>query len=555
MLDHLSYQLRLIDKATADTLRIQCMDEKSPIYGSIEEISLGYNGAHSAIGAARQLIEGFYTPGCAYEGNIELIRRAILAMQFVLSMQHEDGTFDLLQTNFHDGAETAFTVQTFAPTYFLMKSRMGDTAEEKELDALSMRYINQSATGMINSGFHTPNHRWVISAALGMCYRLTGREDCLAHIHKFLNEGMDCDEEGEFTERSAGTYNIICDRALITMARMLDMPELYDHVTRNLNMVLKYFEPDHTVNTLNSTRQDVGTAPDWSIYYACYLYMALETGNQEFAYIADAMLAQAARPLEYDDAHAVPRFDYLPWLLMDEKLQNALKTIEPKKPEHNYVKHFVKSGIVRARKDDFTMTLIKERPMFCKIQYGTHEVYLRLAGCFYAKGQFCAQSLTPTDDGFEMKSHVRWGYKRPLEEKPETSDWRKMDHSKRADVNMQDFDFILHVKMLDTGIALDIDYQGVECVPTKLEIMLEPKGRYITDSMEMRARGGDYIYQKCDTATYQYPDYHTFTISGGYHEHYYGQNMRGTLQGDDKSVFVALTANTPVKQHVELTFA
>ena len=130
-----------------------------------------------------------------------------------------------------------------------------------------------------------------------------------------------------------------------------------------------------------------------------------------------------------------------------------------------------------------------------------------------------------------------------------------MDHSKRADVNMQDFDFILHVKMLDTGIALDIDYQGVECVPTKLEIMLEPKGRYITDSMEMRARGGDYIYQKCDTATYQYADYHTFTIKGGYHEHYYGQNMRGTLQGDDKSVFVALTANTPVKQHVELTFA
>lgn len=555
MLDHLSYQIRAINHATTEILRIQCMDEKSPIYGSVEEIGLGYNGAHSAISAARQLMEGYYVPGCVYEGDGELLRRAALAMEFALSMQHEDGTFDLLQTNFHDGAETAFTVQTFAPTFILMTQRMGDTPEEKRLYELGMRYIQQAATGMINSGFHTPNHRWVISAALGMCYRLTGREDCLAHIRKFLNEGMDCDEEGEFTERSAGTYNIICDRSLILMARTLDMPELYAHVTRNLNMVIKYFEPDNTVNTLNSTRQDVGTAPSWNIYYGCYLYMALKTGNPEFAYIADAMLAEQVGPLEYADAHAIPRFDFIPWFLMDEQMQRTLKTLVPQKPCLDYVKHFEKSGIVRARKGDFTLTLIKDRPMFAKLQYGKHEAYLRLAGCFYACGQFCAQSITPTAEGFEMKYHARWGYKRPLEEKPETSDWRKMDHSKRAEVNMQDYDFTLHIRMKDTGVVLDIDYSGVECVPTKLELLLEPTGLYITDSMEMRTRGGDYVYQKCDTSTYQYTDYHTLTVTGGYNEHYYGQNMRNTLPGNDKSFFIAFTAYTPVKQHVELTFA
>ena len=46
---------------------------------------------------------------------------------------------------------------------------------------------------------------------------------------------------------------------LIVMAEYLDMPELLEHVRRNLNMIEAYFEPDMSVFTGNSTRQDNGT--------------------------------------------------------------------------------------------------------------------------------------------------------------------------------------------------------------------------------------------------------------------------------------------------------
>ncbi len=71
------------------------------------------------------------------------------------------------------------------------------------------------------------------------------------------------------------------------------MTELYEYVERNLRMIYKYIEPDMTINTINSTRQDVGTAPDWRIYFSTYLYMALQTGDKEFRWIADRMLEQS----------------------------------------------------------------------------------------------------------------------------------------------------------------------------------------------------------------------------------------------------------------------
>ena len=152
------------------------------------------------------------------------------------------------------------------------------------------RFLNKAADGIIQGGFHTPNHRWVISAAMASLARLIERPECLDYMKLFLNEGIDCDAEGEFTERSAGVYNIVCDKSLFVLANERYMPELYGHITRNLNMVMQYFEPDGHINTMNSTRQDKGMSPEADIYYDCFLAMALKTRDAGFAYMADRML-------------------------------------------------------------------------------------------------------------------------------------------------------------------------------------------------------------------------------------------------------------------------
>jgi len=556
-MNHLMYHYKALDGAVAEVLRRQCMDETSAIYGAIEQLDKGYTGGHSAIGAARQLIDGYYTPECAYYHERQLLERAAAAIDFAASMQHEDGTLDLFETNFHDGAETAFIIQNIGPSYIMMRERMGDTPEEQILDQKLMAFVHNCADGILNGGFHTPNHRWVLSAALALCYKLTGREECMVRVRQFLDEGIDCDEEGEYTERSAGVYNIVCDRALITLAKYCGMTELYDHVTRNLNMVMKYFEPDRTINTLNSTRQDVGTAPDWRIYYGCYYYMALQTGNAEFKWIADTMLAQTmgAYAMLCATTPPIPYFEYLPFLAFDPELMAKAETMTASaEPDLNYVKLFEKSGIVRARKGDFSMTLVKERPIFAMLQYKNHVAYLRLAGSFYAKGQFAAQTLEETESGFLMTYKMRWGYKGVMPTKPSTSVWADMDHSLRPDIHMQDYILKVHVTFCENSAEFEIVSEGVECVPTKLEIMLAPGGNYVTDSVEINARGGEYFYQKSDKSEYRYSDHHKLCISGGYHKDSYGEAMRGTLMRDDQSVFIAMTQATPVKEKVTLTF-
>ena len=129
-----------------------------------------------------------------------------------------------------------------------------------------------------------------------------------------------------------------------------------------------------------------------------------------------------------------------------------------------------------------------------------------------------------------------------------------MDHSKRPDVMMQDFVFNVHVRLLENGASFHVTTEGVECVLTKFEILLQPGARYATGDMEMRAHGGDYVYQKGDAAFYQYADHTKLRIEGGCWKHSFGEKMRNSLQGDEKSFFVAMTAQTPMDETFTLRF-
>ena len=554
MLDHYAFQLKVLENMVQESLRAQCMEEGSPFYGALEETAQGVTGPHASIGLARRLVEGYCVPGSTFRGQELLLNRAILAMEYALSRVHEDGTIDLVTTNFHDASETAFAVQTAAPALMTLREFGQGAAQEARLEALLYRFIERSAEGLLAGGFHTPNHRWVHASALALCGRLTGREDCLQKMRAFLAEGIDCDEEGEYTERSTGVYNIVCDRSFILLAETLGMEALLSHVARNLSMVEMYFEPDHTVNTLNSTRQDAGTAPDWRIYYSCYLYMALRTGRADFAWIADEMLRQSDHEPLFHEQGCGPYYDYMFYLIRSPEALARMGEIGATPPPARFDKHFAGSGIVRARRDDLSLTLVKDQPLFAMLKFGAHALWLRLAGCFYARGQFEAQSIEDLPEGWRLRFDVRWGYKGPLPEPQETSDWRGMDHSRRPDVFMQDFGFEVEARLREGEASFAVVSRGQAEVPVKLELLMEPGGRFVTGDVALRARPGDYVYQKCGASTYQYMDRHAVAIEGGFHGHEFGENMRGALPGDEKHFFVAMTGFTPLREQVTLRF-
>lgn len=554
MHNHYLLQVKMTDRSVKNFLANQCMDEGSELYGITPSHGLGYVSAEQGIGSAASLTMAYYTPESEYYRNDLLLERAMLSLKNAMALQHEDGSIDLPQTNFSCAATMAFTLFHFGPAMKLMKHSIRHTGIEEEAYALYTEFLNRAADGMLCGGFHTPNHRWVISGALSYCYNLLGRKDCLDEINRYLSEGMDCDEEGEYTERSAGTYNIICNNALIVLAQELNMPELLDHVKRNLRMVIKYIEPDNLINTLNSTRQDVGTAPNRMQYYSNFVNMAVLTGDQEFVWMADDMAKDIEALISLNQPHNTPYCVYQEFIIRPE-LMERMAALEGVKPNLNYDKFFKESGVVRWRKDDVAVTLIKDRPLFAKLQWGNHTIHLRLAGSFYARAQFRAQEITPIENGYRMTFHDRWVYKRPLSEKPASPVWREMDHSKREQAMMKDFDLCVEVRFTgDRTVEITSSASGCERVPTKFEIMLQPDGRYIKDDMEIRMHGGDYMYQKKGEATYCFNDNRSVRIDGGFFDHYYGEHMRGTLPVDSSSAFVVMTAYSPFTQKVTFEF-
>ena len=555
---HLEYQIKLLNLGMDRTIASQCENEDSPLYGAGISPLRTYYGGESGAGLAREFLLGYYAPGSKHYRDEMLLERCGRALDFASRMQKSDGTFDLLETNFHDGAQTSFIVTLLAPAVLLMRAKSEHTPKEDALYRKLLTFLDHCADGMVNGGFHTPNHRWVMASALSMCYSLLSRKDCLDKMNKLLGEGIDQDEDGEFTERSSGTYSIICDRAFIILGEVMGMKEMPGIAAKNLRMILKFVEPDLTINTMNSTRQDAGTMPDWRIYYGLYLFMALRTGDPVFRFVADAMLDQSASRLSEAGIEAgvglAPYFEYLPFALMDENLQKDWDAADTERPVMDYTKLFTHSGILRHRRGLFSLTLVKNNPNFALLKYGRHDVFLRLCGTFYAQGQFVAEEMNFDGDTAYLTYRRRWGYKGPLPERQETSDWRKMDHSKRPDVMMQDFVFRVSVKILESGAEIHVLTEGVESVLTKFEVIAEAGQSYVTDGVFLRTKKGDYVIQSAPEAEYRCNDGATLFIRGGIRKHTHAENMRGSVPADGGRFTVAMTADTPMDSTFTLEF-
>jgi hypothetical protein len=552
MLNHFTTNIPIMDAGIERLLEIQCTDPLSPLYGTVADFNKGFSEASTGICAA--YITAYYTPQSTYYLNPLLLERAVLAIKYQLAHQHEDGTIDLLETNFHDSTMNGFAIHSLGPAYKILKEFSQHTDLEDELDKLLYQFTKASGDAMVNCGFHTPNHRWVVSGALALCYNLIGDPSYLDHIHKFLNEGIDCDENGEYTERSAGTYNIICNRSLIFLADELNMPELYDHITRNLYMVMKYLEPNETVCTMNSTRQDVGTDPSWSIYYENYLYMAIKTQNPEFAWMADQMQKQNLGRWASNPSTATGYTSYFYKFLLEPDFIQQMIDTPIKEPNFTYEQHFVDSGIVRKRTGDYSLTLIQDQPIFAKLQYRDHKLFFRFAGSFFGqRGQFRAQEIIPLKDGYRLHYHAQQGYIRPFEEKPPTAKWREMDHSKRERVCVQHFDVNIDFRFSNTTLTVDLHTAGCENVPVKLELLLPSGGIYSTNDTVLFGKPSDYVFLKQGSCEYKFQDHRKFRIHGGFYKHHYGSTMRGSLGTDANLFTIVMTGFTPIQQQLTIT--
>ena len=85
-----------------------------------------------------------------------------------------------------------------------MAGEGGLTLQEQNILEKVEHIVRRGAYGILEGGFHTPNHRWAIASVLMACGRLFDCKEMEQAAFSYLNEGIDCNEDGEFAEKSAG---------------------------------------------------------------------------------------------------------------------------------------------------------------------------------------------------------------------------------------------------------------------------------------------------------------------------------------------------------------
>jgi hypothetical protein len=543
--DHYACILEASVRRARGILRNQITDSSSLEFGGFLNYQDGLAHPGSGPGSLLTLVPAFVHRDSELRGDEDLRQRIRMVFDYCDRIQREDGTFDLLTTNFYSSPDNGFIMHNLARTWRLLEAAEAtacpDCAKIKER---LYKLIERTAAGMIRGGFHTPNHRWVIAAALALSHNITGKAELKTVADQYLAEGIDCDEDGEYTERSSGIYNAVNDNALIILAEELERPELLVPVVRNLEMMFTYFEPDGSVFTWNSTRQD--NASDQSnrvfpiAYYHIYLMMLRKTGDPRYAWMAESIFKKTGSG---EPPSAL-------WLYMtDPDLQTLESPAEP--PATDYEKLFVNSGIARIRKGDLGITLMENSSSFLFLSTPALNLRMKMCASFFGKAQVIPQHLRRVGEGYQLVFKTTGDYRLPLDPPPETSDWRSMDHSRREHVRVLDLEVMVEVLPLSDGVEIEIETEGCERVPVKLEFVLDDGCLVFGESFVIQGNPGQGITATSGTVTARKGD-SAFEIGPAFGLHHYTETMRGSEPPSRNGFTLYFTDSSPLRRRVKI---
>lgn len=392
---------------------------------------------------------------------VSLLERLAAAL---LRQQNPDGTLNF--SNLGSPPDTAFLVTPLAVGTTLL-TRDGSAALKGVLADLK-RFLIKAGEALRTGGVHTPNHRWVVSAALARMNVLYPNPAYLERIDDWLGEGIYNDVDGHYLERSRN-YSHVENSTIITLARLLNREALLGPVRKNLRMTYYYMEPDGSLVVTDSRRQDQYGSVDIVFYYLQYRYMAIRDGDGAFSAIA--RLIEGMEGFKEKVLSGA-----LCFFLEDRLLQQPLPTATPL--PQDFEKLFQTTHLLRIRRDtttttffggvDWPINIISGRsnsPNFYAFRKGNaHLKYMRLSTAFFNMGYFYADGLEKQDGAYILHKEESVPYYQPLPQHLRRQDgdyrlapsidgrfWNCMDYAHRS---------VSNVKTLDTRITLR-EHQGI----------------------------------------------------------------------------------------------
>lgn len=520
---YMEHMIRSAEKRVDHFLSIQVRDERDAFYGGMKQPILDVKPTIYVMADAASV---YLNENSRYYKSETLKDAMEAALIFIMNCQREDGSFDYPSCNFKSAPDTSFCFKRLIATYRLFLKY----TKEEELESLKAGYrsvLEKALEALLVGGFHTPNHRWGITAALMQGANLVKEEHqelfklLTKRAQQYLAEGIDGNEEGEYAERSTGNYNAVVNNAMMSMYEESGDKTYLGYVERNLKMMLYYFDPDDTIFTQNSTRQDQGKADHPDKYFYQYLYMAAKTGEEIFD--------RAAHKIIKDN---MERGDLAPDCLHILMLHDFMEAYEFKGYGflETYHKHFQEAGVIRGKTPEYGYSILKGKSAFLFLKFQETLIYLKIGESYCDIRNFIPQTIEDKDGVCVLTSVAKGWYYLPFKEKQETSDWWKMDHRKREILNSSEIRMTVTLKELTDGMEIQVKAEGLDQVPLRVEICVPAGSVLENEHFHLRAGKGEEMVLRSGFITLTHEN-QKLLIGPGYGTHEFG----GHYSGEEKN--------------------
>lgn len=543
--------LAVSEKTVSHMLATVIRDRKNPFFARPLTVDGMYDPSATLVWMA-EMGAVYFIPESKYYKSEEVLGLFTEICVAVETTVHEDGTNDLIISNFRQPEYFHFPL--LCQVYRQFEKIEQPTEKEAEAAAKLYYLIERLSQGLLASGFHTPNHRWVHTAALCYAYNTVKPQDprFMALAEKYLAEKIDIDESGEFSERSAGMYSAISDRALCGIASEADKPELFEYVKRNLRLVYQYIDNGTAIFTQNSHRKDKGEVGSSMLFlferYADVCLAAYaNTHDPEFLHILMSAMQESDSPTPtYHNLFVYLDHPELKTLTHDLSSLPAM--------EKDFHAFYPDSSIVRAKEKGVTYSLLARKFNFLFANVGSINISARMCSSFFAIAQFLPDEIIQTGEKkYRMTFHASADYKQPFDVPPAGSEkYWTMDYSSRKSISPCEYGYCVDFEFIENGIRMHIVTEGTPNVPFKLEFAVTP-GVYVRagSTMSMADAGRFICAKEGDISLSNYDGDH-ITIKGAFAEHFYHHNMRGSVSAPADKFMIYCTGYSPVDKTVEI---
>lgn len=501
---YIDYLIRSEEHRVDEMLFLQIKDKNDLCYGLMRGDVIEAKPTIYMMATALAL---YLNSRSRYYKSEKLMEALQLAADGVARVQRKSGYIDYPCCNFFSAPDTSFCYKRLNDGYRLMK-KYQDVADTAILQKKYLAIMRMAAEAIRDGGFHTPNHRWGICAALMQAAKLFADDTEFAkslmdRTVLYLQEGIDGNSEGEYAERSTGNYNAVVNNAMMAMYQCSKDVKYLGYVERNLNMMMYYIEPNDMVFTQNSTRQDQGKEIFMDKYLYQYLYLLAYDGTDGFIKLTPEEHARfdgAAHQIIKGCAETGRQAPNCLHLLMiyDKTLDYTFENCGFLKTYH---KLFKEAGVLRVKKENYSYTVMKNRSAFLYFNVNGLEAFLKIGESYCEIRNFVPDEMD-VQEGKTVLSHTARGwYYLPWKEKQNTSDWWQMDHKKRDLMITSDLHTQVVITELADGLEISVDTDGLERLPLRMELCVPSQTTLENDHFCMETVAGKSMVLSDDYVT------------------------------------------------------